>query len=129
MEKFWWNQDLVEELLHFLDLPSMVALASVHSLSLSLIQRDVMWQAVLLKTFKSKSKLSVKGWEVKMDLLLDLMDLMDSDDDGHPDDHLDDGQPDDGRMVKSVLQHIFQHHWCVQMGVGNRIRDIPTVLN
>ena len=33
------------------------------------------------------------------------------------------------RPVARVLQHIFQHHWCVQMGVGNRIRDIPTVLN
>ena len=76
MEKFWASEDLVEELLPFLDLHSIMALASVHDLTLAVIHRDVVWQGVLLKTFKTKSELVVQEWEEKVDLLMDLINLM-----------------------------------------------------
>ena len=91
MEKFWSNEDLVEELLPFLDLPSIVALALVHPLSLALVQRGVVWQGILLKTFKAKSEILVQQqWEEKVDLLMNLM----SDD------------PEDGHLL---LHHICQN--------------------
>ena len=96
MEKFWANEDLVEEVLPFLDLHSVVALASVHPLSLSLIQRDVVWQGILLKTFKTKSELLLQQWEEKVDLLVDLM-------------YLTSDEPADGNLLQSVLHHICQN--------------------
>ena len=92
MEKFWSSEDLVEELLPFLDLPSISALASVHPLTLALIERDVIWQAILVKTFKDKSELLVVQWEEKIDLLMELVQ----------------GDPDD-QMLQSLIQHICKN--------------------
>ena len=92
MEKFWSSEDLVEELLPFLDLPSISALASVHPLTLALIERDVIWQAILVKTFKDKSELLVDQWEEKIDLLMELVQ----------------GDPDD-QMLQSLIQHICKN--------------------
>ena len=93
MEKFWSSEDLVEELLPFLDLASVSALASIHPLTLALIERDVVWQAILLKTFKQKSELLVDQWEEKVDLLMDLV----QDD------------PDDQLMLQSLIHHICKN--------------------
>ena len=86
MEKFWSSEDLVEELLPFLDLHSIVALASVHDLTRAVIHRDVVWQGVLLKAFKTKSELVVQEWEEKVDLLMDLINLMSDDPEEFKDD-------------------------------------------
>ena len=52
MEKFWASEDLVEELLPFLDVHSLVALVSFHEVTVALIQRERVWQDILAKAFK-----------------------------------------------------------------------------
>ena len=76
MEKFWANEDLVEELLPFLDLPSTVALASVHTVTASLLKRDFLWKQLLDQTFKAKFEPLVVH-EDKIDLLITLIKQLD----------------------------------------------------
>ena len=82
MDKFWANEDLVEELLPFLDLPSTLALASVHSATASLLKRDILWKQLLHQTFKAKFELLVV-WEDKVDLLITLIKQLDDDEPEH----------------------------------------------
>ena len=76
METFWANNYLVEQLLPFLDLPSTVALASVHTVTASLIKRDFLWKQLLHQTFKTKSDFLVV-YKEKVDLLITLIKQLD----------------------------------------------------
>ena len=46
-KKFWGNEDLMEHLLFMLDLPSIVALASINPVVVSLVQRSPLWTHLL----------------------------------------------------------------------------------
>ena len=52
IQEFWMSEDLLEQLLPMLDLPTTVALASVNPLAVSLLSRPLAWRRFLKRSFK-----------------------------------------------------------------------------
>ena len=100
MQKFWMTEDLLEHFLPMLDLPSTLALASISSLTLSLIKRPLLWQQLL----QSSWQLFVKDF-YNVDLMVDLLKLME------------DPEP----LLLTFLEHICHFHLLGLMGVKGEI--------
>ena len=77
MEKFWASEDLVGELLPFLDVHSLVALVSFHEVTVALIQREAVWQDILAKTFKPNISEPLEVYEEMVDKVLELLEQVD----------------------------------------------------
>ena len=77
MEKFWASEDLVGELLPFLDVHSLVALVSFHGVTVALIQREAVWQDILAKTFKPNISEPLEVYEEMVDKVLELLEQVD----------------------------------------------------
>ena len=48
-QQFWMSEDLLEQLLPMLDLPTIVALASTNPLAVSLLSRPPLWRQFLFR--------------------------------------------------------------------------------
>ena len=77
MEKFWASEDLVGELLPFLDVHSLVALVSFHEVTVALIQRETVWQDILAKAFKPNISEPLEVHEEMVDKVLELLEQVD----------------------------------------------------
>ena len=50
-QQLWVSDDLLEHLLSMLDLPTMVAFASVNPLAVSVLSRPTMWRRFFKRTY------------------------------------------------------------------------------
>ena len=84
MESFFESKDLMEQLISYLDLPSLLALASVHQLTLEVLQQRSMWRDLVRgsKLVKPKfwhcgNNVEIKAMLGRVDMLTTLLKLID----------------------------------------------------
>ena len=84
MESFFESKDLMEQLVSYLDLPSLLALASVHQLTLEVLQQKSMWRDLVRgsKLVKPKfwhcgNNVEIKAMLGRVDILTTLLKLID----------------------------------------------------
>ena len=71
IQEFWMSEDLLEQLLPMLDLPTIVAFASANTLALSVLFRPLAWRRFLKRSFKptGSSKQEFRNAHMISDLL------------------------------------------------------------
>ena len=76
MESFFESKDLMEQLVSYLDLPSLLALASVHQLTLEVLQQRSMWRDLVLGSKLVKPKFWHCGNNVEIKAMLGRVDML-----------------------------------------------------